>query len=313
MARYLITGGAGFIGSNIAEALLERGDETIVFDNFSTGRRSNLVGLDGLKVVEGDLRNFEEIREAVEGVEYIFHEAALPSVGKSILDPVTSNKNNIDGSVNLLLAARDAGVKKVVYAGSSSAYGDSETLPKIETMRENPISPYAINKLTAEMFCRVFSKVYGVDTAVLRYFNIFGPKQDPGSPYSGVISLFVTKLLNRERPLIYGDGEQSRDFTYIANTVDANLRAAATPGTNGETYNVACGGAVTINELFFTLRKIIGADEIEPIYEEPRKGDVRHSLADINKAKEAFGYVPSVQLEEGLRRTVEWYKQDMAD
>ncbi|MFH2002029.1 MAG: SDR family oxidoreductase [Planctomycetota bacterium] len=313
MARYLITGGAGFIGSNIAEALLERGDETVVFDNFSTGRRSNLVGLDGLDVIEGDLKNFEEIREAVEGVDYIFHEAALPSVAKSILDPVKSNKNNIDGTVNLLLAARDAGVKKVVYAGSSSAYGDSETLPKIETMRENPISPYAINKLTAEMFCRVFSKVYGLDTAVLRYFNIFGPKQDPSSPYSGVISLFVTKLLKRERPVIYGDGEQSRDFTYIANTVDANLKAAATKGTRGETYNIACGAAVTINELFRILRKIIGAGEIEPIYEEARKGDVRHSLAEISKARDAFSYKPSVALEEGLRRTVEWYVRDMAD
>ena len=226
MKRCLITGGAGFIGSNLAEALLARGVETAILDNFSTGRRENIANLEGLEVFEGDLRNPEDVAPAVKDRDVIFHEGALPSVAKSVLDPVRSNKNNIDGTVNLLLAARDAGVKRVVYAGSSSAYGESETLPKVETMRENPISPYAVNKFTAEMFCRVFSKVYGLHTVTLRYFNIFGPKQDPGSPYSGVISLFATKLLAKERPIIHGDGEQSRDFTYVANAVKANLLAA---------------------------------------------------------------------------------------
>lgn len=313
MTRYLITGGAGFIGSNIAETLLNKGKETIVFDNFSTGRRENLESLAGLDVVEGDLKNYEEIRDALEGVDIVFHEAALPSVAKSILDPVTSNKNNIDGTVNLLLAAKDAGVKRVIYAGSSSAYGDSETLPKIETMRENPISPYAVNKLTAEQFCRVFSKVYGLDTAVLRYFNIFGPRQDPSSPYSGVISLFATKLLNKERPKIYGDGEQSRDFTFIENVVDANLKASEAGPLNGRTFNIACGAAVTVNQLFESVRDLTGAEGIEPIYEAPRQGDVRHSLADIEQARDVLGYVPLVEFEEGLRQTIAWYRKKTSD
>jgi UDP-glucose 4-epimerase len=312
MTRYLITGGAGFIGSNLAEGLLAEGKDAAIFDNFSTGRRENIEGLEGLHVIEGDLRNYDEIRGALDGVDIVFHEAALPSVAKSILDPVKSNKNNIDGTVNLLLAARDAGVKKVVYAGSSSAYGDAETLPKIETMRENPISPYAVNKLTAEQFCRVFSKVYELDTAVLRYFNIFGPKQDPSSPYSGVISLFVTKLLAGEQPVIYGDGEQSRDFTFIANVVSANFKAAEAGPTHGETFNIACGAAVTVNRLFEIIRDLTGAKGVEPIHAEPRKGDVRHSLAEISKARNAFGYEPRVDLEEGLRQTVEWYRKNMA-
>ncbi|MHC4943933.1 MAG: SDR family oxidoreductase [Planctomycetota bacterium] len=313
MTRYLITGGAGFIGSNLAEALLDEGKDVAIFDNFSTGRRENVDELDGLDVIEGDLRNYDEILAALKGVDIVFHEAALPSVAKSILDPVKSNKNNIDGTVNLLLAAKDQGVKKVVYAGSSSAYGDSETLPKIETMRENPISPYAVNKLTAEQFCRVFSKVYGLDTAVLRYFNIFGPRQDPSSPYSGVISLFVTKLLAGEQPVIYGDGEQSRDFTFIANVVSANFLAADSGPTRGETFNIACGAAVTVNRLFEIIRDLTGARGVEPIYAEPRQGDVRHSLADISKARAAFGYQPLVDLEEGLRQTVEWYRKKGAE
>lgn len=312
MTRYLITGGAGFIGSNIAEALLKRGDEAVVFDNFSTGRRENLEPLEGVTLIEGDLREMDDVRRAVEGAEFVFHEAALPSVAKSILDPVKSNKNNIDGTVNLLLAARDAGVRKVIYAGSSSAYGDAEISPKVETLRENPISPYAVNKLTAEQYCRVFAKVYGLDTAVLRYFNIFGPRQDPSSPYSGVISLFVTKLLNNEAPMIYGDGEQSRDFTYVDNAVQANLKAAAMGPSGGETYNVACGAAVTVNELFRVIRRITGREGIEPVYAEARQGDVRHSLADIDKAKAAFGYNPDVDLDEGLARTVEWYQKNSA-
>ena len=311
MTRYLITGGAGFIGSNLAEALLNRGEETIVFDNFSTGRRENLEDLKGVKVIEGDLRDPPAIQDAVEGVDIIFHEGALPSVAKSVKDPVTSNKNNIDGTVNLLVAARDAGVKKVIYAGSSSAYGDAETLPKIETMRENPISPYAINKLTGEQFCRVFSKVYGLETVVLRYFNIFGPRQDPSSPYSGVISLFVTKLLNRERPLIYGDGEQSRDFTYVDNVVQANLKAADSTVGGGETFNLACGKAVTVNELFRIIRELTGAHDVEPEYAEARMGDVRHSLAEISRAKERLGYEPGVDLREGLEQTVAWYRRTM--
>jgi nucleoside-diphosphate-sugar epimerase len=313
MTRYLITGGAGFIGSNLAEALLDEGKDVAIFDNFSTGRRENVDELDGLDVIEGDLRNYDEILAALKGVDIVFHEAALPSVAKSILDPVKSNKNNIDGTVNLLLAAKDQGVKKVIYAGSSSAYGDSETLPKIETMRENPISPYAVNKLTAEQFCRVFSKVYGLDTAVLRYFNIFGPRQDPSSPYSGVISLFVTKLLAGEQPVIYGDGEQSRDFTFIANVVSANFLAADSGPTRGETFNIACGAAVTVNRLFEIIRDLTGAKGVEPIYAEPRQGDVRHSLADISKARAAFGYQPLVDLEEGLRQTVEWYRKKGAE
>jgi len=312
MKRYMITGGAGFIGSNIAEALLKKGIEPVIFDNFTTGRRENLEDLEGVKIIEGDLKNLDEIKAAMEGVEVVFHEGALPSVAKSINDPVKSNKNNIDGTVNLLLAARDAKVRKVIYAGSSSAYGNSETLPKIETMKENPISPYAISKLTAEQFCKVFRSVYGLDTVVLRYFNIFGPKQDPSSPYSGVISLFATKLLNNEQPIIHGDGEQSRDFTYIENAVNANLLAAESDAAGGESINTACGARVTLNELFRIMRDIVGAHDIEPIYSEPRIGDVRHSLADISKAKELLGYEVAVDLKEGLKRTMDWYRQNMA-
>ncbi len=311
MTSCLVTGGAGFIGSNIAETLLKKGDDVIVFDNFLTGRRENLDDLEGVRLIEGDLRDAEAIRSAVKGVEIVFHEAALPSVTKSVLDPITSNKNNIDGTVNLLMAARDEGVRKVIYAGSSSAYGDSETLPKVETMRENPISPYAVNKLTSEQFCRVFSKVYGLDTVVTRYFNIFGPKQDPSSPYSGVISLFVTSLLEGKRPVIYGDGEQSRDFTYVDNAVSANLKAAWSDLSDGTSYNTACGKATTINELFRVIRDIVGAEGIEPVYEEPRKGDIRHSVADISMAEKAFDYRVEVGLEEGLRRTVDWYRGKM--
>lgn len=312
MKRYMITGGAGFIGSNLAEALLKKGIAPVVFDNFSTGRLENVEKLDGVRIIQGDLCDLDQVKAAMEGVEVVFHEGALPSVAKSIKDPVRSNKNNIDGTVNVLLAARDAGVRRVIYAGSSSAYGDSETLPKVETMKENPISPYAISKLTAEHFCKVFSRVYDLDTVVLRYFNIFGPKQDPSSPYSGVISLFVTLLLRREQPVIHGDGEQSRDFTYIENAVNANLLAAEAKLPPGQVINCACGDRVTLNTLYKMTQTLTDAQDIEPRYSEPRKGDIRHSLADISKAKELLGYEPTVGFKEGLRKTVAWYREKMA-
>ncbi len=309
MTNVLVTGGAGFIGSHLAEGMVKRRIRTRVLDNFSTGNRENLAGIEGIEIIEGDVGAMDVLQEAMDGIDIVFHLAALPSVSKSVLDPVHSNTVNLDGTVKVLLAAKDAGVQKVVYAGSSSAYGDSESLPKLETMRESPISPYAVNKMAGEKYCSVFSSVYGLETVVLRYFNVFGPRQDPSSHYSGVISNFIQKLLKGQRPVVYGDGEQTRDFVFVGNVVMANIFASVSRVGGGEIFNIAMGERVSINELLEIIRELVGGEGIKPIYREPRKGDPKHLLADIGKAQKAFGYWPVVGLREGLKITVDWYKQ----
>lgn len=310
MVRALVTGGAGFIGSHIADGMMKRGIETRILDNFSTGKRENIEGMDGVEIIEGDIRDLELVREATDGVDLVFHQGALASVADSFNDPAYANSVNIDGTLNVLTAARDAGVQKVIFAGSSSAYGDSEVMPKEETMRENPISPYAVTKMAGEKYFSVFSKAYGLDTVVLRYFNVFGPRQDPSSPYSGVISLFITKLLAGERPAIFGDGEQTRDFVFVENVVMANIFASVSRVGGGEVFNVAAGETVTVNELFRTVQEMTGAEAIRPIYREARKGDIRHSVADTSKARQALGYWPVVGFREGLKRTIDWYRRN---
>jgi nucleoside-diphosphate-sugar epimerase len=308
MALYLVTGGAGFVGSHLAEELDARGERVRVVDNLVTGKRGNLAHLGGIEFVEGDLADLEVARRAVRDATYVLHQAALPSVPRSVADPVTSNRANVDASLNLLVAARDAGVKRVVYAASSSAYGDTPTLPKHEDMPSRPLSPYALQKLVGEQYMQMFTALYGLETVSIRYFNVFGPRQDPGSPYSGVISLFITALLDGRRPTIYGDGEQTRDFTYVTNVVDGVLRACTAPAASGRVINVATGGRISLNHLFRMLRDTIGADGIEPEYAAARAGDVRDSQADITRAEKLLGYRPIVGFEEGLRRTVEWYR-----
>lgn len=311
MALYLVTGGAGFIGSALVRELLRRGEQVRVVDNFLTGKPENLSEvLHRIEFQEVDLSDLERLRPALAGVDYVLHQAALPSVPLSVTDPVTSNQMNIDATLNLLVAARDAGVKRVVYAASSSAYGDTPTLPKLESMPSNPISPYAITKLVGEMYAKVFTQTYGLETVSLRYFNIFGPRQDPTSPYSGVLSLFITSLLQGKQPTIFGDGEQSRDFTFIDNAVQANLLACKAPQVVGKVLNVATGERQTLNKTFATLRRIIGAD-VEPIYAAPRPGDILHSQADITQARQHLGYEPTVLFEEGLEKTVAWYRANM--
>jgi nucleoside-diphosphate-sugar epimerase len=307
MAQFLITGGAGFIGSHLAEELVRRGQRVRVVDSLITGKRQNLAHLPSVEFVQGDLADPGVAREAMHGVEYVLHQAAIPSVPRSVEDPVTSNRANIDASVNLLVAARDAGVRRVVYAGSSSAYGNSPTLPKVETMPTAPLSPYALQKLVAEQYCQMFTTLYGLETVTIRYFNVFGPRQDPSSPYSGVISLFISALCEGRQPIIYGDGEQTRDFTYVANVVDGVLRALEAPSASGEVINVATGGRITLNQLFRTIRDLVGSN-VEPIYKAPRAGDVRDSQADISKARQMLGYEPTASFEDGLARTVEWYR-----
>jgi nucleoside-diphosphate-sugar epimerase len=311
MSLYLVTGGAGFIGSHLAEELVRRGHRVRVLDNLSTGKRRNLEHIPGIDFIEGDLADPEACARAVQGVDYVLHQAAIPSVPRSVKDPVTSNRSNIDGSLNILVAARDAGVRRLVYAGSSSAYGDTPTLPKREDMPTSPLSPYALQKLVAEQYCQMFTRLYGLETVTIRYFNVFGPRQDPSSPYSGVISLFSTALLEGRRPTIYGDGEQTRDFTYIANVVDGVLRACEAPAASGEVINVATGGRISLNTLLQTMNTLVGTD-IVPIYAEARAGDVRDSQADISKAKALLGYEPSISLEEGLRRTLDWARTEAA-
>jgi nucleoside-diphosphate-sugar epimerase len=307
MANYLITGGAGFIGSHLAEELVRRGESVRVVDNLITGKRHNLSHLPRVEFIQGDLADLDVARRAVAGVDYVLHQAAIPSVPRSVQDPVTSNRANIDASLNVLVAARDAGVKRVVYAGSSSAYGNTPTLPKIETMPTAPLSPYALQKLVAEQYCQMFTQLYGLETVTIRYFNVFGPRQDPSSPYSGVISLFISALCEGKPPKIYGDGEQTRDFTYVANVVDGVLRACHANGASGEVINVATGGRISLNQLFRTVRDLVGAS-IEPVYESVRAGDVRDSQADISKARRILGYEPLVRFEDGLKKTVEWYR-----
>jgi nucleoside-diphosphate-sugar epimerase len=307
MAYYLVTGGAGFIGSHLTEELIRRGHQVRVVDNLSTGKRQNLAHLPAAEFLEGDLADLSVARRAVEGIEYVLHQAAIPSVPRSVQDPVTSNRANIDASLNVLVAARDAGVKRVVYAGSSSAYGNQPTLPKVETMPTAPLSPYALQKLVAEQYCQMFTQLYGLETVTIRYFNVFGPRQDPSSPYSGVISLFIRALCEGRQPTIYGDGEHTRDFTYVANVVDGVLRACEAPGASGEVINVATGGRISLNQLFRAVRELTGAN-VEPIYAAPRAGDVKDSQADIAKAARLLGYTPTVAFDEGLTRTVEWCK-----
>jgi UDP-glucose 4-epimerase len=312
MAQYLVTGGAGFIGSALVRALLERGQRVRVVDNFLTGRRENLSEVQNqLELFETDICDLEMLHMAFRGVDYVLHEAALPSVPRSIRDPVTTNRVNVEGTLNVLLAARDAGVRRVVYAASSSAYGDTPTLPKVETMSPRPISPYGVTKLAGELYAQVFTKVYGLETVCLRYFNVFGPRQDPTSPYSGVLSKFITALLRGEPPIVYGDGEQSRDFTYVDNVVEANLLACEKPAAAGKVINIATGSRQTLNHTLALLRKIIDAD-LSVTYGPPRPGDILHSLADITVARQLLGYEPTISFQDGLRRTVDWYRGNAA-
>jgi nucleoside-diphosphate-sugar epimerase len=305
MSFYLVTGGAGFIGSHLVEELIRRGEQVRVLDNLVTGKRRNLEHVSGVDFMEGDLADLETCRHAVQGMDYVLHQGAIPSVPRSVEDPLTSNRANITGSLNILLAARDAAVKRLVYAGSSSAYGNTPVLPKREDMPADPLSPYALQKLVAEQYCQMFTRLYGLETVTIRYFNVFGPRQEPGSPYSGVISLFATAVLAGRRPTIYGDGEQTRDFTYVANVVDGVLRACDARGAAGEVINVATGGRVSLNELWKTMTAIAGST-VEPVYGAPRSGDVRDSQADIGKARGLLGYSPIVSFEEGLTKTLEW-------
>jgi nucleoside-diphosphate-sugar epimerase len=309
MARYLVTGGAGFIGSNITEALVKRGEEVVVLDDLSTGYEKNIEHLRrSITFIEGDIRDAGAVRGAMAGVDYVLHEAALASVPRSIEDPVLVTDVNVGGTLVVLEEARKAGVKRFVYAASSSAYGDSETLPKIETMTPMPLSPYAASKLAGEHYCGVYARVYGLSTLSLRYFNIFGPRQDPKSQYAAVIPIFVTDLLSGTRPTIFGDGEQSRDFTFIENVVEANIRASRCDAARGQTINVACGAHYTLNELFEGIRRVVGSS-LTPKYAEPRAGDVKHSHADISAAGSLIGYSVTVPFAEGLRRTIEWYRE----
>ncbi len=309
MPSYLVTGVAGFIGRSIAEALLAHGESVRGVDSFITGKRSNLTGLEAMDFIEGDLANPAVCSKACAGVEIIFHEAALASVPRSVADPVATNINCVDATLNLLVAARAAGVRRVIYAGSSAAYGDTPTLPKHEQMLPNPITPYAVAKLAGEHYLAAFTRVYGLETVVLRYFNVFGPYQDPTSHYSGVLAIFCRRMLAGEPITIFGDGEQSRDFTYIDNIVHANLLAAAAPAekVSGRMMNVATGSRITLNEIVRILRELTGYNG-QPAYEPARAGDIHDSLADNGLAGELLGYTPTVDFREGLRRTVEWYK-----
>ncbi len=305
--RVLVTGGAGFIGSHLVRRLVEEGDDVRVLDDLSTGKRENLLEVaDSVELVEGDLRDPSALGRAVAGCECVFHEAALPSVPRSIVDPITSHEVNATGTLLVLEAARQAGVRRLVYAASSSAYGETETLPKSEDLPTSPLSPYGVSKLAGELYARVYAVVHGMETVSLRYFNVFGPRQDPDSPYAAVIPLFIARLSNGERPKIYGDGEQSRDFTYVENVVEANLLASKAAGLGGVTVNVACGAQTTLNELAGLLGEILGGDAT-PEYSPPRPGDIRHSYADISTARRILGYRPRVDLRDGLRRTAEWF------
>jgi UDP-glucose 4-epimerase len=306
MANYLVTGGAGFIGSHISEALVKRGHRVRVADNLVTGYKKNL--RDGVEFAEGDCADPAFAKRIVAGMDFVIHQAAIPSVPRSVEKPLESHRANVDGMLHMLLASRDAGVKRLVFAGSSSVYGDTEVLPKTETMPTNPMTPYALQKLNGEQYGQMFTRLYGFETVTTRYFNVFGPRQDPGSPYSGVISLFIKALVDGTRPTIYGDVGQTRDFTYVANVVDAVIRAAETPGVGGQVFNVATGSRISLNQLLETLKQIFNSN-VEPIYKDARPGDVRDSQADISKAAALLGYQPSVNFEAGLRETVKWFTE----
>ena len=310
MSVYLITGIGGFIGSSLARELLQRGEQVRGVDNFSTGKRENLAEIQKqIDFREADILDLDAMKSACAGADYVLHQAAIPSVPKSVLDPMGSNRANVDGTVNVLVAARDAKVKRVIYAASSSAYGDTPTLPKHERMTPDPISPYAVAKLASEHYMISFYRCYGLETVALRYFNVFGPRQDPSSPYSGVLAKFITLMLSGEQPTIFGDGEQSRDFTYIDNVVEANLLACKSPASQvaGKMFNVATARRVTLNETFVALQKLTSYSG-SPIYAAERGGDIKHSLADISSAEAHLDYKPKVSFEEGLRKTVDWYR-----
>jgi UDP-glucose 4-epimerase len=309
-SHYLVTGGAGFIGSNLVAELVKHEEEVTVFDNFSTGKRENLAPfLSSISLYEGDIRGYHQVREAMEGVDFVLHQAALPSVPRSVRDPITSNQVNVDGTLNLLVAARDAKVKRFVFASSSSVYGDNPTLPKVEDMMPNPLSPYAVSKLTGEKYCRVFANLYGLPTVALRYFNVFGPRQDPTSQYSAVIPRFITALKRKEPPVIYGDGGQSRDFTFVSNVVEANLLACGIPGVAGEVFNIACGDRFSLLDLLRSLQEIMGVS-IEPKFEPGRPGDVRHSQAGIEKIRSAMGFKVVQDFRSGLEETVQHFLEN---
>lgn len=308
MARYLVTGGAGFIGSNIVAKLVERGEHVRVLDNFSTGSRTNLETYrNDLHLIEGDIRSYHTVAKAVEDVDFVLHQAALPSVPRSINDPISSNDVNVGGTLNLLHACLEKRVKRFVYASSSSAYGDTEVSPKVETLPPNPKSPYAVSKLAGEFYCRVFYQLHGLETVCLRYFNVFGPNQDPNSQYAAVIPKFLRKMKAGIAPTIYGNGEQSRDFTFVENNVRANLLACESPGVGGKVFNIAVGESYTLNQLVQYLNEILGT-HIEPAYTDPRPGDVMHSMADINAAREELMYKPKVSFREGLERLAEAFE-----
>lgn len=310
MAHYLVTGGGGFVGSNIVQTLLERGERVRVLDNFATGRQQNLADLaNEIELIEGDIRDPQVTARAVAGVDYVLHQAALGSVPRSVQDPITSNDVNVNGTLNMLWAAKQAGVKRFVTASSSSVYGNTPQLPKEEAMSPNPISPYAVSKLACERYTMSFHAVYGLPTVALRYFNVFGPKQDPLSQYAAVIPRFITAVKKGEAPVVYGDGEQSRDFTFIENVVQANLLACTAPAAPGQFMNIACGDRYSLNTLLQLLAEIIGKD-VRPIYQAERSGDVKHSLASIERAKKVLGFSPAVNFRDGLKRTVAWFLEN---
>lgn len=314
MGISVVTGGAGFIGSNLAQRLLELGERVRIVDNFLTGGRENVAGLldrypEDLELIEGDIRDIGLLRRAFAGARRVYHQAALPSVQRSVEDPVLSNDINISGTLNVLVAAREAGVARVIYASSSSVYGDSPTLPKSESMPARPISPYGLTKLVGEEYCRLFYSLYGLETVSLRYFNVFGPRQDPKSEYAAVIPRFISRMLSGQPPIIYGDGEQTRDFTFVENVVEANLLASRVPAAAGECFNIACGEQQSLNQLAAILNELLGTS-YAPIYTDPRPGDIRHSLADINKARRLLDYSPAIGLREGLKRSIDWYREN---
>lgn len=309
MNKYLVTGGAGFIGSHIAGELVRKGHSVRIIDNFSTGKRENISSfVDDIELVEADIREFKVCREVVEGMDFVLHQAALTSVPLSIEDPLLTNEINITGILNLLLASREAKVQRLVFASSAAVYGEDSRLPKTENMEGLPISPYALSKRVGELYCRLFSQLYGLSTVSLRYFNIFGPRQDPFSQYASVIPNFIGKMLNDEKPAVFGDGEQSRDFLYVSNVVDANILALKATGVSGEVFNIAGGEKTTVNSLIEELNGALGK-EIKPSYDDPRPGDIKHSYADISKARKMLKYEPTVSFKEGLNETVRWYRK----
>ncbi|MHC4622892.1 MAG: SDR family oxidoreductase [Planctomycetota bacterium] len=311
MDRFLVTGGAGFIGSNICKRLVSEGCFVRVIDNLLTGKRANLDGIvDKIEFIEADMGDDKIAHAAMQAIDAVLHQGALPSVPRSVDDPAATHKHCVDATFTLLLAARDAGVKRFVYASSSSAYGDTPTLPKVETMPAQPLSPYAVGKLVGEYYCFVFNKVFGLETISLRYFNVFGPHQDPTSQYAAAIPAFVTAILKDRPPTVFGDGEQSRDFTYVDNVVDANLLAARAEHTAGEVVNIACGQAVTVNQIIDMVNDLVGRD-IRPVYTSPRPGDIKHSLADITLAQSLIGFKPAVPFRPGLERAIEWYRDNL--